>query len=223
MSTAENIKRIRIEKGFTQKQLGKLCGMADSAIRRYESGRAKPKIETAQRIANALGVPLSDVFVYEQYENAPEDFTKLLSEFAQLQSYKSTQETICRLGVELLRLSGIIIEFEGCEEILSGYVYDEKDGGIFLNGILITECSDEKEPCKTCKKRENTCAIITYNNNSIKLEYSMFCAIILSGMNEIPKRIINITEKMYNKTSKDKVITERDFETIIKIKKSEKK
>ena len=35
MSVGENIKRIRKEKGLTQKQLGELCGLADSAIRRY--------------------------------------------------------------------------------------------------------------------------------------------------------------------------------------------
>ncbi len=35
MTIGENIKRIRKEKGLTQKQLGSLCQMADSAIRRY--------------------------------------------------------------------------------------------------------------------------------------------------------------------------------------------
>ncbi len=61
MSTPENIKRIRKEKGLTQKELGELCGMADSAIRRYESGRANPKIETLKKIAIALDVSVSDL------------------------------------------------------------------------------------------------------------------------------------------------------------------
>lgn len=56
MTVGENIKRVRIEKGLTQKQLGDLCHMADSAIRRYELGKANPKIETIKRIASALGV-----------------------------------------------------------------------------------------------------------------------------------------------------------------------
>ncbi len=43
MTIGENIKRIRKEKGLTQKQLGSLCQMADSAIRRYELGKARPK------------------------------------------------------------------------------------------------------------------------------------------------------------------------------------
>lgn len=61
MSVGEIIKRMRIEKGLTQKQLGHLCGMADSAIRRYENGRANPKNETLQKIASGLGVPLIDL------------------------------------------------------------------------------------------------------------------------------------------------------------------
>lgn len=64
MSTiGENIKRIRKEKGLTQKQLGDLCNppMADSAIRRYEIGKANPKIETLQKIAAALNIKLSEL------------------------------------------------------------------------------------------------------------------------------------------------------------------
>ena len=61
MSVGENIKRIRKEKGLTQKQLGELCGLADSAIRRYENGGANPKIETKKKIANALEVPVEDI------------------------------------------------------------------------------------------------------------------------------------------------------------------
>lgn len=56
MTVGENIKRIRKEKGLTQKQLGTLCRMADSAIRRYELGKAQPKLKTIHKIAEGLGV-----------------------------------------------------------------------------------------------------------------------------------------------------------------------
>ena len=52
----ENIRITRKARGMTQKQLGDLCGMADSAIRRYELGNGRPKMETIQRIAKALEV-----------------------------------------------------------------------------------------------------------------------------------------------------------------------
>lgn len=76
MSTVgENIKRIRISKKLTQKQLGELCRpkMADSAIRRYENGNALPKIETIQRIAAALNVRLSDLVSTDWFIEKIED------------------------------------------------------------------------------------------------------------------------------------------------------
>lgn len=57
----QNIKKIRLNKNMTQKQLGDLCGMADSAIRRYENGGANPKIETLGKIAQALNVSIGDL------------------------------------------------------------------------------------------------------------------------------------------------------------------
>lgn len=68
MTVGENIKRIRKKKGLTQKQLGALCGLADSAIRRYELGGANPKIETIQKIARALEVEYTDLFTFKKYE-----------------------------------------------------------------------------------------------------------------------------------------------------------
>ena len=58
MTVGEKIKELRIQKGMTQKELGKKCGFADSAIRRYELGHANPKLETIQKISNALEVPI---------------------------------------------------------------------------------------------------------------------------------------------------------------------
>lgn len=72
MTVGERIKKIRQEKGLTQKELGKKCGLADSAIRRYELGGANPKIETIERIANALDVDISDL--------DPDHFNKILEE-----------------------------------------------------------------------------------------------------------------------------------------------
>ena len=56
MTIGELIRHTRKEKGMTQKQVAEICGMADSAIRKYESGSQTPKLRTIQRIAAALGV-----------------------------------------------------------------------------------------------------------------------------------------------------------------------
>ena len=61
MTTGENIKRIRMEKGYTQKQLAEKCEMYESQIRKYELNKANPKIETLEKIANALDCKVSDI------------------------------------------------------------------------------------------------------------------------------------------------------------------
>lgn len=43
-------------KGMTQKKLGELCGIDEANIRKYESGRQNPKLETLQKIGDVLGV-----------------------------------------------------------------------------------------------------------------------------------------------------------------------
>ena len=61
MTIGDTLKQARINAGLTQKQLGEKCGMADSAIRKYESGKIKPKIETLKKIAAALNVSVIDL------------------------------------------------------------------------------------------------------------------------------------------------------------------
>lgn len=62
MTTGEKIRRARTEKGWTQKQLGELCGIAEPTIRRYELGKLKPKKETLEKIAAPLGVYYLDLY-----------------------------------------------------------------------------------------------------------------------------------------------------------------
>ena len=70
METGELIKAARKSRGLTQKQLGDLCGMADSAIRRYESGKGNPTQKTLQRIASALQVDPYSLYSFDQATQA---------------------------------------------------------------------------------------------------------------------------------------------------------
>lgn len=55
------IKDLREKAGLTQAELAERCGMQDSAIRRYESGRGNPTEKTLQRIANGLSSAIAKV------------------------------------------------------------------------------------------------------------------------------------------------------------------
>ena len=58
MTIGELIRNARKEKNMTQRKLGELCGINEANIRKYESGRQKPKIETIKKIADALQIPI---------------------------------------------------------------------------------------------------------------------------------------------------------------------
>ena len=52
----EKIKRARLRKGKTQEELAALLGTTKATISRYESGKREVSIDTAQQIADALGI-----------------------------------------------------------------------------------------------------------------------------------------------------------------------
>lgn len=58
MSVGKNIKKYRKEKKMTQKELATLVGVNEVTIRSYEAEKYRPKIETIQKIAKALDVPV---------------------------------------------------------------------------------------------------------------------------------------------------------------------
>lgn len=71
-SIGERIKEARRQAGLTQKKLGELCGIAEPTIRRYELGKLNPKIETLQKIADALDVPVNELYdISTQPKSAP--------------------------------------------------------------------------------------------------------------------------------------------------------
>ena len=58
----ENIKRIRKQKHITQERLAEYCETSVSYIGLMETYKNIPKLSTIERIAQALGVPVLDLF-----------------------------------------------------------------------------------------------------------------------------------------------------------------
>ena len=70
MSIGENIRRIRKDKKLTQKELGeKLEGISQQQIGQWENGIKIPKLETIQKIATALEIPMFDLINMDEYNN----------------------------------------------------------------------------------------------------------------------------------------------------------
>jgi transcriptional regulator with XRE-family HTH domain len=65
---AKRLAQARDRAGMSQKQLGLLAGMdpsvASPRINQYEKGKHEPQLETAKRLAEALGIP--PAFLYTE-------------------------------------------------------------------------------------------------------------------------------------------------------------
>lgn len=66
MEMGEIIKQLRLQKGITQEELGKVIGVQKSAIRKYESGMVENiKRSSIKKLADYFGVSPSFLLGYE--------------------------------------------------------------------------------------------------------------------------------------------------------------
>ncbi len=66
MNMGDIIKQLRIQKGITQEELGKVIGVQKSAIRKYESGMVQNiKRSSIKKLADFFGVSPSYLLGYE--------------------------------------------------------------------------------------------------------------------------------------------------------------
>ncbi len=112
MEIGENIKLIRKEKGYTQKQLAEKLGTSPQNFAQYENGKRKPKFETLKKIADALGVPAGDLiesicigpmfeddisaleYLQENYSECPlENESEIKTEKFLLDNYRKLNDT----------------------------------------------------------------------------------------------------------------------------------
>lgn len=85
MRSSEKIKNSRLQAGLTQKELAKRLGTSQQNIAQYESGKRIPKIETLQKIANALNVSVNELRSDNEImlEKLNEDISAAMDSFKQ--------------------------------------------------------------------------------------------------------------------------------------------
>jgi transcriptional regulator with XRE-family HTH domain len=63
MQLGRRIREIRLQKGLSQRAIERVSGMLQHYISRVESGHTMPSLETLQRFAGVLDVPLHTFFL----------------------------------------------------------------------------------------------------------------------------------------------------------------
>lgn len=91
---AENLKKIRAQKGVSQEELSKKIEVHPVQFSRYERAQSVPSIEIVQKMADALEVTI-DELVYGNQSNKAEQNIKdreLLSLFSKIQLLNERQK-----------------------------------------------------------------------------------------------------------------------------------
>jgi putative transcriptional regulator len=66
MPLHNQVKRYREEKGISQTELGKLCGVSRQTISSIERGDYHPSVVLALRIVSIFGKKVEDIFCWEE-------------------------------------------------------------------------------------------------------------------------------------------------------------
>lgn len=73
------IKKLRIEKGFSQKEMATITGIPYSTYSNYENNNREPNLEQLKKIATALNIELTEFFIIDNNEEKIVDVSKLNS------------------------------------------------------------------------------------------------------------------------------------------------
>lgn len=94
------------------KKLGELCGIAESNIRKYENEKQNPKIETLEKIANALDCKVSDIREFDgsiRVKITPEsiEFDRLIRKHKANENLTEGERQFCPMIVAILNLKNM--------------------------------------------------------------------------------------------------------------------
>ena len=60
------IEEIRKERGILQEELAKMLGVSRQTVSSLETGRYNPSISLAFKVARCFGMPIEEIFIYEE-------------------------------------------------------------------------------------------------------------------------------------------------------------
>ena len=111
---ARNLRRLRLEKGYTQEQLAEMMNVSPKSVSRWECGNTLPDVMQLPELARVYGVTVEDLYreevsvypnfaqrllaVYEA-SGRTEDFLAAEREFAQLMEGEHTADDLRAFGV----------------------------------------------------------------------------------------------------------------------------
>lgn len=145
MSIGENIKKWRMERNLSQKQLGEQIGMSQQQIGQYELGVRSPKQDTQIKIAKALGIHPRELTDNSWLEN----MDKVIQEFDAIGTY--LKKMGFSVYVRASKCHEVIVEVEGTSDHTM-QIPDEDEVVLSKDGYTATFTEAEFEELQTAAK-----------------------------------------------------------------------
>ncbi|MBP5330227.1 MAG: helix-turn-helix transcriptional regulator [Lachnospiraceae bacterium] len=116
IKTGNMIRDARIQKGYTQAELGTLLGVSNKAVSRWENGDSFPDIGVLESLAEILGLGIQDLVVGEHGEDAGNEAIKEVARLAIFQSRDRRR----RLIFAVIDIAVLLLSFIYAVLILTG-------------------------------------------------------------------------------------------------------
>ena len=164
MSTGEQIRKYRKIANISQKELGNRLGISQQQIAQYENGKRTPKIETLQKIADALCITSNDLL-------GESEITKDMLEF---QNINNVLEILSRANYTILQVPCMYnsgewkvrtITPDGLSAPITAAFNDKLS--IMTRGCI--NFNGKKQYCNSCNKVNLTVFIIEKNGKRFSL------------------------------------------------------
>lgn len=128
MTVGEKIKKLRLERGLTQEELGDILGVKKAAVQKYESGQVQNlKQSTIKKLCEVFN-KYPDYFIFDDFDNDLEAQLRKEVEFVQIIEKK--------YGKDVVGIFEVVIELnEDSKKKVSDYV----------NDIAFIQCVKEKD------------------------------------------------------------------------------
>ena len=106
MSFSERLKEERKNAGLTQAQLSKKLGITAQSYSQYETGKRNPKMETQQKIADALGIDIDDLCPTKKEMEAIKKAAESVTDKRKLEIEEKRLSNLIERKKKLLNISG---------------------------------------------------------------------------------------------------------------------
>ena len=92
MKVSERIRSIRVAKKLSQKEVINAIGMGAAQYSRIENGKTDPSISTLEKIANALGITLSELFKDDELQEVSSSDKTIMEKVKLMESLEEEEQ-----------------------------------------------------------------------------------------------------------------------------------